>query len=475
MVVLLLSIGTCSRPQTGESADFTAERAARYAAEQWATLPERLARIQPPTFPRRDFPVQARGGGADDRPALQAAIRQCSQSGGGRVVLSPGRYLSKGPLHLESNVNLHLQAGVVLTFSQDYRDYTPLVKVRWEGTVAYNFSPFLYAIGKENLAITGAGTIDGGAESWSREWRKLQDPDKDRLRQMGNDRVPEEQRVFGHGRLDLDGDGVDDGYGTGRLHYLRPTLIELYECKNILIEGVTLRGSCFWTTHPVFSRNITIRKIKVYGGYLNDDGIDPDSCEDVLIEDCYVETEDDAISIKAGRDQDAWGRMPTRNVIVRNCRLASGVNAFCIGSEMSGGVSEVFAEDCKLLAGKHALNFKCNLDRGGQVDRVFIRNIEADSLAEALFIFRMDYHGYRGNNYPTKFRDFYVQKVRAGHIRNQTFKIVGVEDAPIERIFLEDIEVGDAGRVGVSAYSEDLVLRRVRVNGEGISMLRDSK
>ena len=448
-------------------ADFTLASARAYAEEMWATVPERLSRIQPPTFPKRDFPVAASAQNA--RPAIMAAMKECSKAGGGRVVLARGDYHSKGPIHLESNVNLHLEEGAKLTFSQDHLDYTPLVKVRWEGTVAYNFSPFIYAIGKENVAITGKGTIDGGAERWSRQWRERQKPDKQLLRQMGNDGIPEAQRVFGNGFLDLDGDGADDGYGSGKLHYLRPTLVELYECKNVLIEGVTLTGSCFWTTHPVFSQNVTVRGIEVYGGYLNDDGIDPDSCEDVLIEDCYVETEDDAISIKAGRDQDAWARKPSRNIIIHNNRLASGVNALCVGSEMSGGVHEVFAENCSLLAGKHALNFKSNLDRGGQVSDVFIRNIKADTLDEALFIFRMDYHGYRGNDFPTQFRDFYVQNVRADHVRGQAFKIVGVASANIEDVLLDGIRVNSAAHLGVSEFSEDILLNHVSVNDRQVS------
>lgn len=460
---------TTTSETTLEVADFTAETARAHAAAQWASLPERLSRIQAPTFPERTFVVAQNTG--DDRAAIHSAIRQCQEAGGGRALLLAGDYLSKGPLHLESNVELHVAEGATLSFSQNYLDYTPLVKVRWEGTVAYNFSPFIYAIGKENVAITGKGTIDGGAGQWSRTWRKRQKPDKARLRQMGNDQIPEEQRVFGHGFLDLDGDGKDDGFGTGELHYLRPTLIELYECNNILIEGVTLRGSCFWTTHPVFCRNVTIRDVSIYGGYLNDDGIDPDSCEDVLIEGCYVETEDDAISIKAGRDQDAWERGPSRNIIVRDCELASGVNAFCIGSEMSGGVHEVFAENCQIKEGMHALNFKSNLDRGGQVSDIYIRNIHADTLDEALFIFRMDYHGYRGNNFPTKFRDFYVQNISANHINNQAFKIVGVADAPIEDVLLDQVKVNTAGRVGISEFSDDVLLEGVEVNGAAVKEL----
>ncbi|MEO0731923.1 MAG: glycosyl hydrolase family 28 protein [Bacteroidota bacterium] len=462
LLAFLSLLDTCVRAQLQA---FTPDRATAYAEEMWATLPQRLARIQPPTFPERDFIVKK-----NTQAGVQEAIEKCAAAGGGRVILPAGHYHSKGPLHLRSNVNLHLEAGAELTFSQDHLDYTPLVKVRWEGTVAYNFSPFIYANGQENIAITGAGTIDGGAEKWSRDWREKQKPDKNRLRQMGNDRTPENQRVFGHGFLDLDGDGKDDGYGTGRLHYLRPTLIELYECRNILIEGVTLRGSCFWTTHPVFSQNVTIRNLRVYGGYLNDDGIDPDSCTDVLIEGCYVETEDDAISIKAGRDQDAWNRPGSRNIIVRDCALASGVNAFCVGSEMSGGVHEVFAEDCRLLRGKHALNFKSNLDRGGEVSDVFIRNITADTLDEALFIFRMDYHGYRGGNFPTRFRDFYVQNVRADYVQAGAFKVVGVPAAPIERVLLENVRT-NAEWVGEGAHCRQVFLRGVAVNGQAVKAL----
>mgnify|MGYP001797418930 CR=1 FL=1 len=228
---------------------------------------------------------------------------------------------------------------------------------------------------------------------------------------MGNDLVPEAQRVFGNGFLDLNGDGQDDGYGDGQPHWLRPSLVEFYECENVLIAEPTLRISLFWTVHPVFCRNVCIRGLRVYGGYLNDDGIDPDSCTDVLIEDCYIETKDDAISIKAGRDQDAWQRPPCRNILIRNCRLNSGVNSFCVGSEMSGGVENGFVEDCHILNGKHGLNFKCNLDRGGQVQHIYLRNITIDTVREAMFIFRMDYHGYRGNNYPTKINKFYAANI----------------------------------------------------------------
>ncbi|MBA7548505.1 hypothetical protein ES705_40965 [subsurface metagenome] len=315
------------------------------------------------------------------------------------------------------------------------------------------------------MAITGKGIIDGAANAWSREWREHQNPDKARLRQLGNDTVPEQQRVFANGYLDLDGDDEDDGYGDGMQHYLRPTLIELYECEGVLIEGLTLRDSPFWTVHPVFSKNVTLRNLKIYGESLNDDGIDPDSSEDVLIEGCEIKTHDDAIAIKAGRDQDAWDRPGSRNIIVRNNHLLSGVNALCIGSEMSGGVENLYAYDNYIAGGKHALNFKCNLDRGGQVQKVYIKDIEIESCQDAMFIFRMDYHGYRGNHFPTKFNDFYVSGIKCKKVEMTPFRIVGVAEEPITRILLDNITIDEVGEESVIEFAESLLFNEVRIQG----------
>ncbi len=474
----LLWIGLLAVTACGESpppaAGFTAETARQIEAEAWNIQPAAiLERVQPPVFPDRDFDVRDYGAQSDfafdSRPAITDAIAAANAAGGGRVILPAGRWFSDGPLHLKSKVNLHLAEGAVLQFGDDATRYTPLVKVRWEGTVCWNWSPLIYAYRQQNIALTGKGTIDGNGRTWSIEWRKQQKPDKKVLRQMGNDQTPEDTRVFGHGFLDRDGDGQDDGHGDRQIHYLRPTLVEFYECENVLIAGLTLKNSPFWTVHPVFSKNVTVRSLTIYGGYLNDDGIDPDSCEDVLIEDCYVETEDDAVAIKAGRDQDAWERPGCRNILVRNCRLNSGVNAFCVGSEMSGGVENVFVEDCHILYGRHGLNFKCNLDRGGQVQRIFMRNITMDSLRDAMFIFRMDYHGYRGNNYPTKFNDFFAGNIECAKVAGLPFKIVGVEAEPITRVFLRDITIAEAEKPSQLEYAEDILAEGVKVNGRAWS------
>jgi polygalacturonase len=466
--LLLAILWSACAPADQAQGAFTASQAAATAQAAWAGLPARLARIEAPEFADTTFAITDFGAQADtafdSRPAIVAAMVQAAEAGGGRVVIPAGTFQCNGPIHLQSGVALELTEGAVLRFSDRPADYLPAVKVRWEGTVCWNWSPLIYAYQQENIGIIGQGLIEGNGKQWSMDWRKRQKPEKKRLREMGNDVIPDEQRVFAHGFLDRDGDGQDDGYGDGQIHYLRPGLILLYDCQNILLEGFTAQNSPFWTIHLPFCRNITARKLKIYGEVLNDDGLDPDSSEDLLIEDCYIETHDDAIAIKAGRDQDAWERGPSRNIIIRNCVLNSGVNAFAVGSEMSGGVRDVFIENCQLKAGQHALNFKTNLDRGGTVENIFIRNIEADSLEKALFIFRMDYHGYRGNQYPTQFKDFYVSDLRCDYVGGNALQIVGVEAQPIERIWLQDIQVTQARTPAVIEHASEIVYDNIQIN-----------
>ncbi len=398
----------------------------------WQSLPTVLQAIRPPVFPDKTFDITAYGadktGKAGCKAAIQQAIEACHAAGGGRVLLPPGQYRCDGPVHLRSNVNLHVTTGAYLRFDTVPQQYLPLVKVRWEGTVCWNYSPLIYAFQQKNIALTGGGTVDGQSLSYWKRWRARQDPAKKRLRQMGNDTAPEADRRFGEG------------------WWMRPSLVEFFECQNVLIEDITLRESPFWTTHPVFCKNVTIRKVKVIGGFLNDDGIDPDSCEDVLIEDCNIHTEDDAISIKAGRDQDAWQRPGTRNIVVRRCTLRTNVaNAFCIGSELSGGVQQVFMEDCYIPGARYGFNVKTNLDRGGFVKNVFARNVKVDTCTETLVFFQTNYHSYRGGNFPTKFSDFYLQNIDCAFTDSTTIRLNGLPTAPIERIFMQKVTVKNPG------------------------------
>lgn len=461
-----------SNLNTNQDAEvFNAETAKQLEVEGWAKMPAILARINPPVFSDYTLKLTNFGGNGDgttdNRLAFEKAIAALTERGGGRLVVSQGVYWVDGSIVLQNNIHIEIQKDATIRFSSNPESYLPAVKQRWEGIVCYNYSPLIGGHNLTNIALTGQGIIDGNAGEWSRSWREKQDPDKARLRQMGHDKIPDEQRVFGNGFLDLDGDEKDDGFGDGQPHFLRPSLIEFFESENILLEGLTITGSPFWTVHPVFSKNIIGRNLTItQSGTLNDDGFNPDSCEDVLIENCVIDTHDDAISIKAGRDQDAWDRPPSRNLIVRNNILSSGANALCIGSEMSGGVENVFAENNTILKGGNALKFKCNLDRGGFVRSVFIRNTTVEKCKQSLVNFTTDYHGYRGGNFPVDFSDIYISGVTCEDTGRAAIEIVGVESKPISRIFLNNIRVEQADTKTRIRFTKDIIFRNVTVNGE---------
>jgi polygalacturonase len=307
--------------------------------DAWTEAAAILARIVPPRFPPRDVVITAFGasgdGAKDCTGAIREAIAACAAAGGGRVVVPAGTFLT-GAIHLKSRVNLHLSAGATLRFSRDPRHYLPLVFTRWEGVELMNYSAFIYAFEQENIAITGPGILDGNASDthwWPWKGRDPKAPEapnqlaaRAKLIEMAANGVPVPERVFGEGS------------------YLRPNFVQPYRCKNVLIEGVTLINSPMWELHPVLCTNVTVRNVTINSHGPNNDGCDPESCRDVLIEDCTFDTGDDCIAIKAGRDAD--GRRvntPSENIIVRGCTMKDGHGGVVIGSEVSGGVRNVFA------------------------------------------------------------------------------------------------------------------------------------
>jgi polygalacturonase len=418
----------------------------------WDEAARILRRVKPPSFPARDFDVTrhgARGDGArDSRPAINEAINACRRAGGGRVVVPAGVYVSNGPLRLRSNVNLHLSEGATIRFGTNPADYLPHVLVRWEGTRCFNYSPLVYAYRERNLALTGAGALDGRAADFWHEWKRKQEPDKATLRGMGARVSPINERVFGAN------------------HFLRPDLFQPYECENLLVEGLTVRGSPFWTIHPVFCTNVTVRRLNVLPGTTNDDGVDPESCRDVLVEDCTFETEDDHVAVKAGRDQDAWGGRPCENVVVRNCvGVRTAANGFCVGSEMSGDVRNVFFENCKVGDAQAAVYVKSNTDRGGRVENVRVRNVEVESCDDCVKL-ETDYKGVDGAPYPATYRDFYFEGVRCRTARKRGIYSVGIKSNPIVGVTLKDVTVERAAVARQVRFTEGLRLENVRVNGE---------
>lgn len=424
---------------------------ASFPDDPWDKVDEILARIVAPEFPDRDFMVTDFGaipdGKTDCRSSIMDAIKACTDAGGGRVILPAGEYISEGPLLLKSNVNLHLQERACLKFGinpDDYLTGSPefngCVKVRWEGLWCYNYSPVIYAWKEKNIAITGRGTIDGQTDKFWAQWyiQNLHQPDRLKLRKMGMDMVPVEERIFGKG------------------HHLAPGTIELYHCQNVLIEGITTRMPLERTIHPTFCNNVIIRNVHIQNGVLkarNDDGIDPDSSSDVLIEGCTFFNHDDAIGLKSGRAKEGWpenGGRPTENVIIRNCTFHGEHNGVSVGSDMSGGVRNIFVYDCRFGVDhrqQYVFNAKSNSDRGGIIEDIYFRDITVGSCKQ-LIRMEMEYKGVPydavEHPFPPVYRNMHFENIQCGNVSQTAISIVGLEQQFIEDIFLTNINIEDS-------------------------------
>ena len=426
----------------------------RKESGEWARVPEILKKIVPPTFPDSIYDVTAYGAKSDttfdSRPAILEAVNQCNQNGGGTVLIPAGNYFSKGAILLKSNVNLHVADGARLEFSTVASDYLPMVLTKWEGTECFNYSPFIYAYQCTNVALTGKGTIDGNGAVTFNGWHALQGPALDRLRQMGIDSIPVYERVFGEG------------------YYLRPCMIQFYGCKNVLVEDVQIYDSPFWIIHPVFCDNVTVRNVYIDSNNYNNDGCDPESSTNVLIENMDFNVGDDGIAIKSGRDQDGWRiGQATENVIIRNCHFARW--AITIGSEMSGGVRNIFIEDCKIDSCRNGIYFKSNLDRGGYFENLNMRRIEANVCLWGVINFRTNYHGYRGGNHPTLFRNICIEDVTCNRVDSVALMANGLPEAKLYNITLRNIKVKQAPKAIQMDNVVNLTLDNVEVNGRQIT------
>jgi polygalacturonase len=266
---------------------------------------------------------------------------------------------------------------------------------------------------------------------------------------MGRELEPVYKRVFGKGTL------------------LRPGFFEPFGCTNVRLEGVTLNDSPFWVIHPIFCNNVIVRDVKVNSFNYNNDGCDPESCTNVLIENCDFSTGDDAIAIKSGRDNDAWRvGQPTENVVIRNSVFRSKINGVCIGSEISGGVRNVFIENIKIPHSTNAIYFKSNLDRGGYIQNVWVRNIEADTVKTAFIRFEPDYKGERSGFYPTLFNSFVIENVGCKQSLECGIYLSGIKERPLDKIILRNISIGKTPVDYCLENANNVTFNKVKINGK---------
>ncbi|MDE5813750.1 MAG: glycoside hydrolase family 28 protein, partial [Muribaculaceae bacterium] len=374
----------------------------------------------------------AKGDGVKDcLKAFEKAIRTADKFGGVHIVVPAGEYFMEGPLHLQSNVCIELEEGAVLKFTPDTKKY-PIVKTSWEGTYLSNYSPFIYGYGLHDVAIIGKGTIDGNAMSTFATWKPNQKPAQMRSREMNHAGVEIKERVFGEG------------------DWLRPHMIQFYDCRNITLEGVKIINSPFWCVHLLKSENVICRSLRYDAKLVNNDGIDPESSRNVLIEDINFDNGDDNIAIKSGRDNDGWNAAaPCENIVIRNCHF-KGLHAVVIGSEMSGGVRNVFVEDCD-YAGycKRGIYVKTNPDRGGYVRNLYVRNCRFGEV-EDLFYVTSKYAGEGlDNNHFSEIVNVYVDGLYCNKASQAALVLQGTQQKPITNVVFDHINVGQA-KIGVS-------------------------
>ncbi len=443
------------------------------ASDPWARARDIARTVRAPTIPGRVFDVTNFGAKGDGRTLNTAAIAQaidaCNRMGGGRVLVPAGRFLT-GAVHLKSNVELHLAKGATLAFSTNPAHY-PIVFTRWEGIELMNYSPFIYAYKQKNIGLTGQGTIDGQSDaqhwwSWKGPWRGTIDhgwregmPDQRKSRavlfQMAEDAVPVEKRVFGHG------------------HYLRPSFVQPYLCDNVLIEGIRVRRSPFWNIHPVLCRNVTMRGVNIEGHGPNNDGVDPESVDHMLIEDCEFDTGDDCIAVNSGRNAD--GRRlatPAQNILVRNCHMREGHGGVVVGSQISGGARWVFAENCRMDSPDlwYAIRFKNNALRGGLLENFYYRDINVGRVSRAAITCDFNYEEGEKGSFKPQLRNVVIERLRAENAV-RVLDSQGLPGAPVEGITLRDCDFRGVTQPSIVRHTLGLEFQNVRVNGRPVDRL----
>jgi polygalacturonase len=440
-------------------------------ADAWSTVyPQILGRITPPVFAGRDFKITqfgARTGVSNDSTdAIAKTIDACNKAGGGRVVVPAGEFLT-GAVHLKSNVNLYISKDATLKFSTNPKKY-PIIFTRWEGMECMNFSPFIYAFEQTNIAVTGEGTLDGQANNdhW---WLWHGNPKYGWKDGMPNQRVA---RAKLHDMMEK---GMPVRYRVfGEDSYLRPNFIQPYRCKNVLIEGVKIINSPMWEIHPVLSENVTVRKVRISSHGPNNDGCDPESCKGVLIEDCSFDTGDDCIAIKSGRNDD--GRriaVPTENVIVRGCEMKDGHGGVTIGSEISGGVRNVFAENCRMDSPNldHALRVKNNAARGGLLEDFYFRNITVGQVAHALITIDFNYEEGAKGSFTPVMRGFFVDNLKGGKSKYGV-DIQGLDNAPIYDVRIANSSFENVADGNIIKNLKSMKIENVKINGKLVNDLK---
>ncbi len=468
-LLLILAVFSACKNGNNKSNEESSEKESPTAGH-WKKADEIVKNIEVPEFPDKTFDVNDYGatpdGETDNSEAFAKAIKACNEAGGGKVVVPEGKYLT-GPIHLKSNVNFHLEDGAEILFTKDKNAYLPVVHTSYEGMEFMSYSPLIYAYQQKNIAVTGKGVFNGQAGNdnwwpWSGAERyghkegdvhQRNEHNLPRLSQMVEDGVPVEERVFGEG------------------HQFRVTFFEPFECENVLIKDVKFINAPFWVMHPTKSNNVTVDGVTVESHGPNNDGCNPEYSQNVHIKNCLFDTGDDCIAIKSGRDND--GRrvgISSENIVVENCEMKDGHGGVVMGSEISGGVRNVYIRNCKMNSPNldRAIRIKTNTRRGGTIENIFAKNLEVGQVKQAVLKINTHYAIYdnqEGEHMPT-IRNIHLEDINVENGGEYGLLIDGREERPIEDIYLTNVHIKNAETPLSVKNAEPINFKNVTINGK---------
>lgn len=409
-----------------------------------------------PKIPEREFDIRnfgaAEGGEHINTQAFKKAISACSEKGGGKIIVPKGKWLT-GAIHIESNTELCIEKDAELVFSEDKKDYLPVVFTSFEGIRCYNYSPLIYACGKENVAITGEGTVNGGGMGW---WGwKIIDDGINSLYTASMLDTPVEKRIYGEERFGL-----------------RPCFLQLADCKNVLMEGIKIINSPFWNVHPIWCENVIIRGLRLDNPFKspNTDSINIEGCNRVLVENCLITGGgDDIFTLKSGRGTDGWNmKKPCKNIVIRNCEARdTNGGGIVIGSEMSGGVENILAENCRFKNIMNGLKIKSKKGRGGYIKNIEYKNIKAENVINAINVtLRYAYDDqFSGNGLEAmpEVKNLHYENFECLNAKNSV-TVEGVEGCKISNVSFKNIKIENGGTPFCADCIENLSAENVCIN-----------
>ncbi|MDE5841023.1 MAG: glycoside hydrolase family 28 protein [Muribaculaceae bacterium] len=474
--LLLPAMTLCLAALSASAADYS---------KFYSGLPVEINQVKEFSVPSYSVKISDFGGVNDgvtlNTAAFEKAIAHLASKGGGHLIVPEGIWYT-GPIVFDHNIDLHLDRGALLLFSENLSDY-PVMKSDWEGLSTYRAMSPLTARGKKNISITGEGTINGNGQCW-RPVKKMKMTDSQWKKLTGNGVVNDKGDIWFPNEKVLNvyyNKEIQEKVHSGdtkaleEAHdFLRPVLVSFIGCTNVLLQGVTFENSPAWNVHPLMCDNLIVDNVTIRNPWYaqNGDGIDIESCTNVLLVNSSFDVGDDAICLKSGKDKDGRDRgVPSSNVLIDGCTVYHGHGGFVIGSEMSGGCKDIVARNCVFIGTDVGLRFKSTRGRGGVVENIYVDNIKMTDIPGEALIFDMYYGIKPGAPVPPvteetpSFRNIFIKNVvcrSAG--RAALFN--GLPEMPMKNVVLEDCRFR-ADKGFTLNHVDGLTLKNVTVDVPG--------